>query len=374
MPLHQEATDAINERGGAKHGLPQLLHDKAPDLRANILQVTPFSIAEGLNGKIIDEISAGLFTYRTNSCVVRVGVPGFPGDWNGCVDLVPTKLGVEPHAVRKTVEELREELENPKYRAFLEKEGTSFDIDKLSVSVAPEIDGDKVTLSEHPNRDGVSMVDMDRATGCPFIDFEGDSILYCGTIDERDELVARESLRIMRAVRETGLFPDEGALQIELVVQPLREKLVAFLTQVKYFADRRYADFSLEGESPYTARNFGITNQEGTQLPVKATKYRRRNPVIDQEMDGREYMFVSGDNYGDLTPEELPMSMTAYLPLIAPPRIDHKATRYIQRALMHENGCTFMDSPWTPYPGTEIMRASEVRIVSDGVRHEIEII
>jgi hypothetical protein len=378
MPLHKEAAAAINEHG-AKNGLGPLLYDKAPDLRDNILQVTPFSIAEGLSGKIVDEISTGLFTHEAHSCIVRVGVPGFPGDWGGGVDLVPTTRGVEPHKVREIVDGLREELERPQYKAFLEKEGTPFDIEKLSVTVAPEIPGDQVMLTEHPNRDNVTMVDMVGNWGTPVLDFEGDRILYPNPsrIEGRDELVARESLRIMRAVRETGQFPDEGALQIELVVKSLRAGLAAFLTQVKYFADRRYANFSLEGRKPGSARNFGVTKtKEGVILPLKYSDSRGDSSSIDAEMAGEEYLFMPRSNFEDLTPRELPMSMAAYLPFISYHRIEHKATRYIQRALMHENGCAFLDSEWAPGPGMGdlIRNAAEVRIIADGIRHEIEIV
>ncbi|MDP2642332.1 MAG: hypothetical protein Q8P62_00630 [Candidatus Peregrinibacteria bacterium] len=202
------------------------------------------------------------------------------------------------------------------------------------------------------------------------------------------EAEAREGLALSNLIRAAGVFPSDRALQYEFVKWNRsnrrkedgelsgEKKEGVFLTQVKFFADKRPARCStadvekvFDQRNSRGFRNFGVTPPEGIVLPCvhgeksrdDFRRFEERNPGVPYAA----YLELEGLTQ-PLTLSDCLPRMRAHLP-VPKASIDHAQSRPAMRALNNGGVALF----YNPY----VMNcdgADRVRIVADGLNASVE--
>lgn len=392
---------------GGKHGIPEFLRTNVPGLEQERILVPSlvFSIRDCLKRKMRDALGLACEFFCTQDVVVR------SSEWNdycGLIDAMPTKVG-NISEVDLLIEEVKRQCRDPGIAAYSKREGGCYDPGNVTLSVSPLLTmGERVVLrglvTEHPNLPGVSCVDLvcggvNHADGgdsfsCDFLydralplDVYGDS--------NRDmlEAEAREGLALARFIRRANVFPNDRALQYEFVKwnrngrrkdEPHfsgEKSQGVFLTQVKFFADKRIADHPaaeidkvFDQKRSYGFRNFGITPPEGLVLPCVYSEFQGVNGTsrsafakFEREHPGVPYAaYLNTDGLTQpLTLRDCFPRMMAYLPQ-QKPSVDHKHSR----PMMHvdrNKGVSFLNNPQVMY----CEGAKHVKVWSDGLHQSV---
>src|SRR3989338_2312193 len=230
-----------------------------------------------------------------------------------------------------------------------------YDPDRVSLTVAPFIDGLNGTATEHPNRRNTMLIDAmgdERAS---------DTIDICdGKMAELMILMllsrnrVSQIVRMCEEVRETGLFDDDTALQHEFKMHPQSGN--PLLVQSKDFAkrDERTFDISHPAHAGRNLRVFGVTPQEGLDLPIIRSQFR--SEAIRRGDDSKsEYILAPEVTSNPLYLWDYPEHMRAYIPGSSrgSQTLVHQNTRFVQLCLRRNGTAILGGHAWDMLSGKE---------------------
>jgi len=323
------------------------------------------------------------------------------------IDVMPTEVG-KLSDVDELIRRVKVQCRDLGIAAYSKQEGGYYDPEEVTLSVSPLLTvGERTVVrglvTEHPNLPGVSCVDLKYGgishaeSGDSFsCDFLHDRALpiadICGFSPFADsaflEAEAREGLALSNLIRGAGVFPSDRALQYEFVkwnrsnrrvkdgVLPGEKKEGVFLTQVKFFADKRPARCSIadmekvfDQRNSRGFRNFGVTPPEGIVLPcVHGKKSRGDFRRFEEENPGVSYAaYLELDVLTQpLTLSDCLPRMMAHLPL-PKASIDHAQSRPAMQALNNGGVALFYNLYVLNCDG-----ANCVKIVADGLNASVE--
>lgn len=358
----------IQELGG-KHGVLAYLRENVPELRGHLVPSLVFGIREGLGEQARILLEWACDSYESSRVIVRSSEQN---DHRGLVDAMPTEDG-NLEDVDGLIQDVQAKCLNERIIDYSEKEGGDYDPERVTISVAPFINGPRGLVTEHPNIPGVLCVDVVKklsekveSLSHESLDFLDGRCLNVSVYDDLSEVYARHGLRLRDLVRESGAFDDDDVLQYEFVLG----QSGSFLTQVKWFAKRNLtncssAEVKAVMNKPFSRgyRNFGITGKDGIVLPYVKGDERKAFLDFEAQNPGVPYAFhLSHDGLGKrLKLDQIPKHMRAYLPAVKPP-LTHQNTRFVQNCLKRD-GVAFLNTVLN----ARHAKADNVRVTSDGL-------
>ncbi len=303
-------------------------------------------------------------------------------DFRRFVDVMPTIHG-NLGDLDRIIREIRAKCADPELLAYAAREGIAYDPKDVTISVAPYLEGHRGLVSEHPNLEKVRLVDIvcndndssgnahsDKASHFSFDFLENEHLSVYGNCGMHLEEDARRGIMLRNLVRDSGLFSDDIALQIEYVVG----RQQAFITQVKFFADVKETGCStaemrkaFEQENSRGFRTFGITPEDGLVLPCVNAK--RRNAFRNFESRRPGVPYAGYLDLDGLTPQltlrdSFPFMMAYFADK---PPMSHNNFRPVQDVLRN-GGVAFLNSPYS----VNCEGAEAVKVFSDGLHSSIE--
>lgn len=306
-------------------------------------------------------------------------------DWAGLVDVMPTIPEVKPSiwTLNSQIGRVRKGCYADDIMAYADKEGGGYDPDNVSISITPDIGraGTRVIITEHPNLEDVVLVDF-----CEFYGGEVSSMKYSSLDFDHGQLqdthhiraitstglarfkpLAERALELSRRVRETGWFADDVALQLEGALLGDADDL---LFQVRLLAERRMADFEIEGDHKFSSgerykyRTFGVTAPEGKVWTVASGGIRSVFANFEEEHPEASYLLAPENITNPLTLKDFPTNMEAYMIKGYPkPALPHQNTRFVQMAL-RKGGVAMLEHLHMRPRG--LSRGNKVRVISNG--------
>jgi len=356
---------AIQEFGG-KHGVLQLLREE-PDGKQFIPPSEILHPGEAFTYATWRKVMAACRDEGANRVILRTSQAA---DWQGMVDTMPTVVvgggWTYPYfAAKAAIDRLRLTCLDPRLIEYSTQEGTGYDPTGVTISLTPYLGAESYTVTEHPNQEGVVLVDYSVRDGVE----PGHDSHRRADNPQMDDL--RSGVLELRAwLRSLDLFPEDVALQIE---QGWGGKSVK-LFQVKDFAAVQRADFSLSENTPgildqgvAQRRNFGVTGPEGL-LVYRSSAREHRGGMKDIPAPHGPIAFWLNENTGPLTLEDYNPNILAYVAAYhSNIALSHANTRFVQAALRKggvarlTNGAGFGYQPDRGENGA-------TRIISDGYR------
>lgn len=367
----------IREFGG-KHG--SLLYFRE-NVEGGVDRVLPFEIlapTENFSWSIRRKVWAACKDFDTDKVIVRTSEQS---DWAGMVDTMPTMIAEQSwFGVRSVVDEIRKRCHDPRVLEYARREGNEYDPDRVTVSVAPYLSPAKhprILVTQHPNRKDARMVDVstpydttpDHFRHLSF-DFDRRGRLSYAYSSDRMRPYAEDGLRLGRWIEGADQLPDSQAFQFEGAVFQGAVSPGPKLFQIRQFAEKRFADFSLDGEKvdEKLMRNFGITPPEGVHLNVVRVSHRSRFATFEGVHPGVPYLLSVEETSDHLSLADQPLLMKGYFPDFKP-ALSHQATRLVQIALRDPHGvASLVDT----YAEDRFQQMTEARVISDGVHQKIE--
>lgn len=334
--MEKELENAINNYGG-KHG-PLLYFqgsDQHIEIADSIVDAVVFSIHEEFTETMFKKIQTLCSQYDSNSIIIRSSERS---DLNRMVDVFPTfqKVKIEFTNIKNAIDHIRYFCRHS-VKKFAGIEGSDYSPDKVTISIAPQIPQSILTVTEHPNREGVYYFDVDRgAMSIPESDYFG---------SPEKEPYFEKVMAIIEKIRNS--FPDNMALQLEFGVYRNNRltHMDPYLFQIRYLGPKKFANYELTRDSfPFEPqRCFGVLPEEGIVLPI-ANAYRERVRCLDEfeeRKPGVDYVFCPTMTNVPLCRCDNPSPhMKGYVPLIglagSSPSMQHQHTRFVQRALNAE--------------------------------------
>ncbi|MCK9185876.1 hypothetical protein M0P48_00360 [Candidatus Gracilibacteria bacterium] len=390
--MNEQFKGYIEEYGG-KHGPLLYFRERVPNGADLVPPMEIANLQDLVNRQIDRGIAGGVKTacreLGVNKFIARTSLKGF-GDFDGLVDAMPTMRDFPVHLLDNpsypggVADSLMDECENPRLRRYAEKEGIKFDPANVTVSFSPQFDYPLSTITEHPNRPKITMVDVYK----PLVDrgdtYEELNESVTGTMNYEGALPMRENeshfsssrlenaMMIRRIVEEAGVLDHEDmAYQYE---GASRKDKPDWLLQIRAFAPRRIADFTLGGYDPcieeFGGRIMGITPKEGISLPHlqveerdEAVRFEEHNPSL--------LYFLSLYPWG-ATPKlkltEQLQNIRGYA-LPSKPALSHQNTRFAQACLRCDYGFVELGDS----PRSFLFKLGDtLRIISDGITRVIE--
>ena len=366
------------EEFGGKHG--SLLYFRE-NVTGGADRVLPFEIlqpGESFSWSARRKVWAACKDFDTDKVIVRTSEQS---DWAGMVDTMPTMIAEQTwFGVRKVVDEIRRKCHDPRVLEYARRESNGYDPDRVTVSVAPYLSPAKhprTLVTQHPNRKDARMVDV----STPYelernhfrhlsFDFDRRGRLSYAYLGDFMRPYAEDGLRLSRWIEDAAQLPDSQAFQFEGAVFQGNVLPGPKLFQIRHFAEKRSADFALDGEKGDSKlmRNFGVTPPEGIQLKVVRTLNRAQFAAFEGAHPGTPYLLSVRQTSDDLEFGDQPLSMKGYFPDFKP-ALSHQATRLVQIALRDPHGvASLIDN----LGEDRFQQMSEARIISDGIRQKIE--
>jgi hypothetical protein len=324
---------SVKRYGGKNGGLHYIrTHHGDEQLAETVVPMVLFSIRDKFTRKMFDELSEYCAQFETNQVIIRTSDRT---DMAGMVDVMPSEDSyLDFETIQQDLNEIRQECKNKRLMKFSKFEGGDYNPDRVTISIAPKMHQDILTVTEHPNQEERYYFDVGFYDQAIFPKKEGE-MLSAEVINDFEA--------IMGIIEKTrALFPPEIALQWEIgVCERTMSETSPKLFQVRYLGPKKNADFEVENPFPLIRpdqiRCFGVTPKEGLVLRLANTSHSHVISIMDFEKDN------PGDNYilapvnpGHRThPVNSSDRMVGYFPLLDghSNASSHIHTRPIQRAL-----------------------------------------
>ncbi|MFC1751149.1 hypothetical protein ACFL2V_20375 [Pseudomonadota bacterium] len=340
--------EAIDELGG-KNGVLEHLRDKDPRGEEYLLPrvlIPPGGKWVGPNmldlADRCDELGVDL------KVIVR---PSERSDYRGMVDTMLSKV-CDVGRVPIAIDAVRKQCASAGVLEYARREGNDYDPERISISVAPFIPEPYITVTEHPNWEDLLLIDVrttynDGGVKARHKQYIHRAFNYVdGECDSPSEEHADKGVTLQRRVRETGVFPDDRALQYEYVIHPQTQK--PMLVQVREFAKKNsqglYSEMKGLNMKP---RNFGVTSPKGVQHKVVKSRFWSEAMRYELMNPGALYVLATKIITRPLEVADCPVNMRGYITRPRASRsLSHQNTRFVQMCLRHEEGFAALGTSW----------------------------
>ncbi|MBU1151493.1 hypothetical protein KJ632_01545, partial [Patescibacteria group bacterium] len=159
--MNKDLENSINQFGG-KNGILNYFKnsDAHPEVSSTILPSIILSIREEFTQAMFEKLKILCSKECTRQVTIRSSEKS---DLDGMVDVFPTSQNVELNfkTIKDTIKEIRKRCESDNLKTFAEKEGANFDPQNASISLAPQMHQDILTVTQHPNQKDVYYFDTD---------------------------------------------------------------------------------------------------------------------------------------------------------------------------------------------------------------------
>lgn len=334
---------------------------------------------------IVRGIRSACKELEVNEYIARTSLMGW-GDFNGLVDATPTishiplgtlEQGNYPSSVARTLLDM---CKNPDLINFAANEGVAFDPSRVTVSFSPQLPFPHSTITEHPNRPDVTMVDISRPAGDgSYRDFGNVSETDTATFENErlpyrslasPELM-RAGLNVRQLLMEAGFLDhDHCSYQYEGACRGA--EVPHWLLQIRFFAPRVNPDFELERGSKAIGRTklMGVTPRGGTVMKYFPAMFRAEAVDFEKENPHTSYLLdlATVATTNPLTLSDQLRNVLGYV-VAEKPFLSHQNTRFAQRCLRQPGGFVELN---TFHPQIAAAPYSDVRIICDGTRRIIE--
>ena len=298
-----------------------------------------------------------------------------PTDFRGMVDAMPTEVvemgWLSRHSIAKVIEQVRQRCAHPDVLKYAAVEGFGYDPKRVSVSVTPFSGYPHGLITEHPNQDGVRLVDQWEPYGGDFgncnvsADFSGDRMAYRYSVTREFE----KYLPVQEWIRDSGVLDPDMAYQFECGSGGRNP----ILFQVREFARKVKANFRVKNpKSVYMHRTFGVTPEEGIELVVARERSRRLlyEEVLPKLPQMQPFLLAPDNTHSRLLIDESPAPGLLGYATRDKPALSHQATRFVQAALRHQHGVAqLMDLRFYKKYKYGLPK---IRVISDGIEQRVE--
>ncbi len=337
--MNKDLRKSIDQFGG-KHGVLLYIRQHLPEFKKYVLPLEVFAWDKSFS--LLDRLR---YTFKPDYCLLRTS---HPYDWYGLIDAMPTVPTFVGDLVASK-QHCYTECSSDLFRLFAERDGLrNYNINDVTLSLTEYKKCLRlITVTEHPNRDGIYYFDVVDLKGYEENHPRNSSFVFnekAETCYQQHWLnaagfpglqnVAREILAVCRSLRDTNVFGNESALQFEFGLMGERFSSVGefYLFQVRHFAPfqkvEKFVDPNREREFPL--RVLGVTPPEGITLNVVSTHWLHISESYEQpfvylrhKADGRLRVAIT---------HQPPPTMRAYFPL-GNPALTHNHSRFVQMAL-----------------------------------------
>lgn len=262
-------------------------------------------------------------SFNTQNIILRTTTLGY-SDFFAMVDITPTIRG-RLSDLLMLLDEILTRSRDDKIYDYALQEGVEYNHHRVGISIAPFLHDGSWTLTEHPNRPEVQLIDKIELSNGRYLHRHG---------RPQDSQSIKIS-RLINSIRETGLLSDKRAYQYEGVYHP--QTRTPLLTQIRDFADKKTADYDL-GSNVSADRIFGVTPSDGIVLPI-IRRAIREDCIIEGDNKNTPYI-VSPEIISNPLRMLYAKFMQGYMPLsdgLPPnPSLTHQNTRLVQQALRRE--------------------------------------
>jgi|GEM_PF-3408839 hypothetical protein len=392
--MNKGLRSSIDEWGG-KHGPLLYIREQLPDGET---LVPPFELANlsELASKrdvpdLCRRIRAACLDMGVTEFIARTSYPGIPGDWDKMVDVIESIARIPIHLLDGSnfptgiARSLFEQCKDPRVISYAEGEGIDYDPSKVTISFTPQLPLPHSTITDHPNRPELLMMDLSQPIGgsgagrslhnmseSDAVNFEYGSRVTIPTLFDPHLFDAAYGTRLR--LRELGILDeDDMAYQLEGAFDLSKRH---WLVQIRAFSERREADFSLDkGDRTFgRQRLMGVTPKEGLELTYLKGRERKEAMKFEKTHPGEAYLF---DLNRDASTPRLaitddPMHMAGYA-VQSKPYISHQATRFAQRCLraggivnLHAGSSSLV------YRRMGLETGDRIRVFSDGNKQHVE--
>ena len=302
-------------------------------------------------------------------------------DWEWMVDVMPTIVCTK-NEIDKTLTEIKQEIYDPEIIKYSKKEGTNYNPDEVSISIAPYIEQTNFTLTEHPNQEWKIMLDLwreewswiNKYVNTQVIDFLKNQLvsrfLWFEDFVDNEEKV-KWILELHNKLRNLWFFAENRSLQIEWWIDIYSWNINLY--QIRDFAENKYANFRLEWEDDdFTyKRIFWVTWPEGIKLPI-VKKFFRWEVMDTWEELWQEYLWFPETITNKLSKNELSEPMKWYIPWNSAGSVSlaHQNTRLV-KDILNKNWVAILENPHWDWIIDELENWDNVRVISDWVNYEI---
>lgn len=339
-----------------------------------------------------DEKFSGIadrFPDNFNPVIVR---GSHPNDYWGLVDIIETAKGkVSKNDLKDAISWIRGMAKHPSVLSYNEYEREFYkDKDewqeydgKIGIMVQRFIDGPRGSIVEHPHKRGAYLIDTVTAWGgITNIDevIVDDGRLDCSTAFSKiskDGTLMAQVVSLYKKVRETGFIPEDYSFQMEFGFDETGKIYFYQARPFKRFQEPTFRLSSRRGTKNYEC--FGITPEKGLELRIIKTK---ADPEDVQNIDHPfalvlDVYGVSLSDHYIQNPNFQPRNMAVFLPVGGSrPNLEHGTYRWVTKAevsiLSREATDISVLSQEIKYFFKELDTGSVIRVISDGLNHEIE--
>ncbi len=370
--MNKDLRKNIDQFGG-KHGVLLYIRQHLPEFKKYVLPLEVFAWDKSFS--LLDRLR---YTFKPDYCLLRTS---HPYDWYGLIDAMPT-LPMFIRELTETKEKCRTACSSDLFKVFAERDGLrNYDINDVTLSLTEYKKCFRlITVTEHPNRDGIYYFDVTDTNGyeenhpmnSSFVFHEKLDILhnqywlnYANFTGLQD--IAREILAVCKSLRDTKIFGDDSALQFEFGIVGDRFLMRDFyLFQVRHFAPfQKVERFVEDGEDrEFPIRVFGVTPPDGITLKPVVThwlhiseSYESPFAYFRERSDGRLRVDIV---------HQPPSTMRAYFPN-GNPALTHNHSRFVQMAL-RQGGVALLGGHFRE---RDLESCTSITIYSDGVNLKV---
>ena len=311
-----------------------------------------------------------IISFNSNKIIVRTSEQS---DWEWMVDVMPTIVCTK-NELDKVLSEIKEKSYNKEIIEYSKKEQTNYNPDNISISIAPFIESEKFTLTEHPNQKWKLLLDIyderNWWTDTDVIDLLDKEIInkfdYFSMYNNKEQI--KWILDIMTKLREIWIFSEDRSLQIEWWINLLDWN--ANLYQVKDFSRIELPNYELEKNLECEhSRIFWLTWEKWIELPISNWHFRYES-IDNWEEKYPNWYLSSPSIITNPLSSEYGKNMKWYMPWnsLWSRSLAHQNTRFVQQVLK-EWGFAILDKfyIWGTYQDWV-----NLNIKSDGKNFEIE--
>lgn len=242
-----------------------------------------------------------------------------PLDFDGLVDVLETVI-CKPDEVHSVLQRIETWTNVSDIIWYARREWLSYNPEETKILISPYIYGTRVTITEHPNIPGVILVDgstkhlyPDPRNCPPDTSYDTGPLRAYTTAPE----YYKASEKLVKKIRETGLFPDDITIQFEGVYESNWNTRTwgLSLTQVRFFAKRKKREtqewwenaklFWVPGEKikngismklgiAHSIAEIGSTKYN---TPLLAVRHNSEMSHMAYPWDDVRYMVAGGMNY-----------------------------------------------------------------------------
>ena len=368
--MDQKLREHIDEFGGKNGALVYLRGlTRGGDY---VLPMEVLKSGDSYTGETHRGVKAACKEVGSDRVIVRTSEPT---DFQGMVDAMPTEVvemgWFSRGRIAKVIEQVRQRCTHPDVLKYAEVEGFGYDPQRVTVSVTPFSGYPHGLVTEHPNQDGVRLVDEWEPYGGNFgdknvsADFVNGNMAYA----YMGQYNFKKYLAVQEWIRESGVLDSDMAYQFECGSGQSNPVLF----QVREFAKRAKANFEVaHSRSGNIHRVFGITPEEGIEVVVARERSRRMlyENVLPEISDTQPFILAPDQTHSRLLIDEIPDRRMLGYTTKDKPALSHQATRFVQAALRHRHGfAQLMDLDFYERYRYGLPK---VRVISDGVRQRVE--